>query len=138
MRQINEIIIHCTATPAGRPVTVADITRWHKEKGWKTIGYHYVIYLDGSIHEGRKVSQVGAHCEGHNATSIGVVYVGGLTADGKHAADTRTPQQKSAMERLVSQLKQTYKIENVHGHNEYANKSCPSFDVRGWRKEVGL
>ena len=72
MRTINEIIVHCTATPEGKDYTVDDITRWHKERGSKTIGYHYVVYRDGSVHEGRPLAEVGAHCKGHNAHSIGV------------------------------------------------------------------
>ena len=93
MRTINEIIVHCTATPEGKDYTVEDITRWHKERGFKTIGYHYVVYRDGSVHEGRTLADVGAHCKGHNAHSIGVCYVGGLTPDGRKAKDTRTLEQ---------------------------------------------
>ena len=65
MRTINEIIIHCSATPEGRNVTTADIEAWHKQRGFSEIGYHYVIYLDGSVHIGRNESKVGAHCLGH-------------------------------------------------------------------------
>ena len=90
MRKINLIVVHCTATPEGRDVTVADIDRMHRARGWKKIGYHYVVYRDGSVHEGRPVNEVGAHVYGHNANSIGVVYVGGVAKDGKTAKDTRT------------------------------------------------
>ena len=82
MRKIDDIIIHCTATAEGRDVSVADIRRWHKARGFVDVGYHYVVYLDGSVHEGRPLAQVGAHCRGHNAHSVGVCYVGGLAADG--------------------------------------------------------
>ncbi|WP_337632460.1 N-acetylmuramoyl-L-alanine amidase, partial [Prevotella sp.] len=71
--------------------------RWHRERGFDSIGYHYIIYLDGSIHFGRPVEQAGAHCKGHNANSIGVCYVGGLSKDGKTSKDTRTPLQKIAI-----------------------------------------
>ena len=64
MRKINLIVVHCTATPDGRDVTVADIDKMHRAKGWKSIGYHYVIYRDGSVHEGRPVTEVGAHVYG--------------------------------------------------------------------------
>jgi len=73
-----EIIIHCSATPEGRDYTVEDIRRWHLNRGFKDIGYHFVIYRDGSIHVGRAKDLVGAHCEGHNAISIGVCYIGGV------------------------------------------------------------
>lgn len=90
MRKITEIIVHCSATPEGKDYTVSDITRWHKARGFKTIGYHYIVYRDGSVHEGRKESGVGAHCYGHNRNSIGVCYIGGLATDCKTPKDTRT------------------------------------------------
>lgn len=129
MRTINEIIIHCTATPAGRLVTVADIRRWHRARGFTDIGYHYLVALDGSVHVGRPLSVAGAHCLGHNAHSIGVCYVGGLDAAGQ-PADTRTEQQRRALRELVRGLRQRYPAATVHGHNEFAQKACPCFDVR--------
>ena len=96
MRTINEIIVHCTATAEGKDYTVEDITRWHKARGFKTIGYHYVIYRDGTVHAGRPENEIGAHCQGHNAKSIGVCYVGGLTADGEVAKAKRTAEQRKA------------------------------------------
>ena len=101
MRKINEIIVHCAATREGRDFTVEDITRWHKARGFATIGYHYVIYRDGSIHEGRPLEQIGAHCVGHNKHSIGVCYIGGCASDGKTPKDTRTPEQKEALLALL-------------------------------------
>lgn len=139
MRKIDNIIIHCTASREGQDWSVEGIKNYHvKTLGWKDIGYHYVIYRDGSVHEGRPVEQVGAHTAGHNATSVGVCYVGGVAKDGKTAKDTRTPEQKTALVKLVRELCQRYMVTQVHGHNEYANKACPSFDVRKWQQEVGL
>lgn len=106
MRNINLIVVHCTATPEGRDVTVADIDRMHRARGWKKIGYHYVVYRDGSVHEGRPVAEVGAHVYGHNANSIGVVYVGGVSADGKTPKDTRTPAQRRALARPAAEAKE--------------------------------
>ena len=130
MRKINEIIVHCSATAEGRDYTVEDIDRWHKSRGWQCIGYHYVIYRDGSVHTGRPVTQIGAHCTGHNANSIGVCYIGGCAADGKTPKDTRTPQQREALRRLVAALQKQYPGATVHGHREFAAKACPSFDVK--------
>lgn len=130
MRHINEIIIHCSATPEGRDYTVADIDRWHKARGWRGIGYHYVIYRDGSVHAGRPVEQIGAHCTGHNANSIGVCYIGGVAADGKTPKDTRTPAQRIALRKLVEELRAKYPGATIHGHREFARKACPSFDVQ--------
>lgn len=127
--KIKEIIIHCSATPAGRDHTAADIDRWHKARGFRCIGYHYVIRLDGTVEPGRPESEAGAHCLGHNGFSIGICYIGGVAADGKTPADTRTEFQKASMRRLVAELRRRYPGASVHGHREFANKACPSFDV---------
>lgn len=130
MRRITEIIIHCSATPEGKDFTVEDIRRWHLARKFADIGYHYVIYRDGSIHKGRAENIAGAHCQGHNANSIGICYIGGVAKDGKTPKDTRTPQQKTALRQLVNQLKFYYPHATVHGHNEFSSKACPSFNVQ--------
>ncbi len=129
MRQINQIIIHCSATIEGRHFTVDDIDRWHRERGFAKIGYHYVIYLDGSVHPGRAEHQVGAHTLGKNANSIGICYIGGLDLNRK-PKDTRTPAQKKALRELVDRLKRKYPLATIHGHREFAKKDCPCFDVK--------
>lgn len=140
MRQINEIIIHCSATPEGRDVTVEDIDRWHRQRNFKCIGYHYIIYLDGSIHKGRDESMQGAHCSLHNACSIGVCYIGGCEKKGNKLIpkDTRTPAQKEALIGLLKELKEKYPQATIHGHNEFAKKDCPCFDVQKEYGQIGL
>ena len=128
MRTIREIILHCSATREGQDFTVQDIDRWHRQRGFLRIGYHYVIYRDGSIHAGRPISETGAHCVGHNAHSIGICYIGGLSADGR-PKDTRTPEQKAALRALVAQLKERFPGAQVYGHNRFAAKACPCFRV---------
>ena len=137
MREIKSIILHCSATPEGKDFTVADITRWHKERGFRTIGYHYVVYRDGTVHKGRPVEQIGAHCEGHNKNSIGVCYIGGLMTDGKTPKDTRTAEQKEALYQLCYDLMDRFGIgmEDIHCHNEYSKKACPSFQIYKFREE---
>ena len=130
MRDIDKIIVHCSATPEGRHTTVEEIRQWHLQRGWKDIGYHYVIYLDGTIHRGRPESVVGAHCSGYNKNSIGVCYIGGLAKDGKTPKDTRTEGQKRALREILNRLKRDYPKATLHGHNEFANKACPSFNVK--------
>lgn len=130
MRKLNGIIVHCSATPEGKDFTVADITKWHIARGFNTIGYHYVIYRDGSVHAGRPIEQIGAHCQGHNADTIGVCYIGGLASDGKTPKDTRTLAQKDALVSLLLSLKHKYpSITWIRGHRDFANKACPSFDA---------
>lgn len=130
MRDIDKIIVHCSATPEGRHTTVEEIKQWHLQRGWKDIGYHYVIYLDGTIHKGRPEEVVGAHCSGYNKNSIGVCYIGGVAKDGKTPKDTRTEGQKRALREILNRLKRDYPKATLHGHNEFANKACPSFNVK--------
>lgn len=127
MRYINDIIIHCTATPAGMEVTAADVDSWHRQRGWRCIGYHYLVRLDGTVERGRAISQPGSHCFGHNAHSIGIAYAGGLDAE-MRPADTRTEAQRAALLKLVTHLTAMYRC-RVHGHRDYAPRDCPCFDV---------
>ena len=138
MRTINKIIVHCTATPEGREVSLSEIRGWHRQRGFADVGYHFVVGLDGQVHTGRPVEAVGAHCEGRNQTSIGVCYVGGVANDGKTPKDTRTAAQKTALEKLVRELKERFPGCTVHGHCEFSNKACPSFNVAAWLKQIGL
>ncbi len=149
-RTITDIIIHCSATPEGRDYTAADIRKWHKAKGWSDIGYHYVVLRNGKIETGRNQEIAGAHCEGYNAHSIGIVYIGGMDAANKQAADTRTEAQRKSLLALVRRLHQLYPQAKIKGHREYSPdkngngvieqwewmKDCPSFEVSELRREV--
>jgi len=129
-REITKIILHCADTPEGREVSTAEIRRWHtEERGWSDIGYHWVVELDGSVHAGRPEERSGAHCKGHNRDSIGVCYVGGADADGD-PKDTRTPEQKSALASLLSEILDRYPEAKVYGHRDFSEKACPSFDAK--------
>lgn len=134
-RNIKEIIVHCTATPEGRPVTIKEITNWHKQRGFSTIGYHYVVMLDGSVQNGRDVNVSGAHCTNHNSISIGVCYVGGCDKN-MNAKDTRTDAQKRALLNLLKRLRTMYPTAKIYGHRDFANKACPSFDARNEYKNI--
>ena len=130
-RPIEEIVIHCTATPAGRSYSVADVRRWHLARGFSDVGYHFLVYEDGTIDLGRPIGQVGAHVAGRNTGTIGIAYFGGLTPDGSGAKDTRTAAQRSSLLWLVRELARRHPgIRRVSGHNQYAAKACPCFDVR--------
>ena len=154
MRNINKIIVHCSATPEGKAFSVDDIRRWHLKRGFADIGYHFVIYLDGSVHVGRPLAKAGAHCKGHNAHSVGVCYIGGCEAHSQKPKDTRTEEQKRSLVRLITELRQQFPNASVHGHREFtcqrgkyeagfnisecscectackfANKACPSFNA---------
>ena len=141
-RVINEIIVHCTATPEGQDVTVNSIRQGHLRRGFSDIGYHYLIYRDGSIHDGRNVNISGAHCTGHNQHSIGVCYVGGLENipnvpyEKLPPKDTRTAAQKASLLKLLKELKALYPKATIHGHYEYANKACPCFKPKEEYKDL--
>lgn len=128
-RNIKELIVHCSATPEGKDFTVAHIKQWHLQRGFSDIGYHYVIYRDGSIHVGRNESVSGAHCTGHNTISIGICYIGGLATDGKTPKDTRTLAQKTSLLKLLRELKAKYPKAKIYPHYKFAAKACPSFDA---------
>lgn len=136
MRNVNEIILHCSATVEGNDIGIETIRKWHINRGFNDIGYHYVIYIDGSVHEGRNEDKIGAHCIGRNKNSIGICYIGGLDKE-KKPKDTRTEEQKISMYQLVDEILDKYKltVDNVHCHYEYANKACPSFKIEDFREE---
>ena len=154
MRTIDKIIIHCSATPENRNVTIEEIDRYHRQRGFRCVGYHFVIYLDGSVHVGRPIEQVGAHCLGQNAHSIGICYIGGCEAHSQKSKDTRTKAQKDSLVRLITELRQQFPNASVYGHREFtcqrakyeagfnisecsrkctgcefANRACPCFNA---------
>lgn len=134
MRKIDKIFIHCSATPEGRDIKMETIKSWHvKGRGWRNIGYHFVIELDGLLRPARPMEQMGAGVKGHNEHSIHVCYVGGLDKS-KNPKDTRTQAQRETLNTIVGGLLKEYPDASVHGHNEFSNKACPSFDVQ---KEFG-
>ena len=131
MRDLNRIILHCSATREGKDFSADTIRGWHVNgRGWSDIGYHWVIRLDGSIEVGRPLEKSGAHTKGHNKDSVGVCYIGGCDADGK-PKDTMNPEQEKAWRMIVLSLRTLYGNHiTIHGHNEFANKACPSFTVK--------
>lgn len=127
MRTIRKIILHCSAVRPDQTSSAKQIDLWHRKRGFKSIGYHYVVRRDGSIEHGRPEAEVGAHCQGHNADSIGICYEGGLDENGK-PADTRTPAQRESMELLIQELLARYPQAKVYTHHHFnKNKACPCF-----------
>ena len=149
-RTITDIILHCTATPEGKAVTVASIKAGHLARGFKDIGYHYIIDLDGTIHKGRDESIIGAHCTGFNAHSIGISYIGGVDKNGKPR--TRAQRRKSGNGAACQELLGKYPGAKVKGHRDYSPdlngngtvepwewiKACPCFEVKTWLTTVGI
>lgn len=134
---VTEIILHCADTRpdwmAGHPLTekVAEIRRWHvQQRGWRDIGYHWVIDRDGAIVPGRLETEIGAHVEGHNRGTIAICLLGGYGAKANDLFERNfTPAQAAAMRRLIGEIKGRAAIRNLSGHNYYAAKACPGFNV---------
>lgn len=150
-RIIDHLVIHCSATPNGRPVTSEQIDDWHRQRGFKRtakligfneptlrhIGYHHVIYVDGSVRIGRGENEVGAHVQGFNAHSIGICMVG---------TSEFTRAQWASLKGLIEGLQRRYKTALVRGHRDFSPdqnrngevepfewlKTCPGFDVSTW------
>lgn len=143
-RLIEQIIMHCSATPNGRPQTVQDIDAWHRQAGYKrgvatgsapdahrinpdlqSIGYHYIINTDGSVHTGRGVEEIGAHAYGHNQNSIGICMIG---------IDQFTRAQWLSVSELVHVLMKAYPAAEVLGHRDLpeVKKTCPGFNAITW------
>jgi len=137
MRQIKEIIVHCSATREGQDIPVDTIRDWHVNgRGWSDIGYHFYIDIKGDIYKGRDISKIGAHCSGHNRNSIGICYCGGVEQDGRTPKDTRTEKQKEGLLAVLRTLKAMYPLATIYSHNEFANKACPSFDATNEYKDL--
>lgn len=131
MRKIDKIIVHCSATVEGKDFKAADIRKWHLQRGFKDIGYHYVVDLDGTIELGRPELQIGAHCSGQNKDSIGICYVGGVDKN-LRPKDTRTDKQIKSMNKLIKELidKYSLSLDDVYGHYQFNKfKACPSVKI---------
>lgn len=127
--EVKFFIIHCSAVRPEQQSHAIDIDGWHRARGYRCIGYHFVIWRDGTIEQGRKLSESGAHCRGYNSKSIGICYEGGLDADGK-PSDTRTEAQKYAFYTLLLELHSRFPSAVVRGHNQFSKKACPCFDAQ--------
>lgn len=135
------IAIHCSATGPKQDFGAADIDKWHRAKGWKCIGYHYVIRRNGIVEEGREELTIGAHVENWNAVSVGVCLVGGVDAnDHDKAVNNFTPEQFKSLKQLLVDLKIRYPSAIIQGHRDFPKvaKACPCFSVAEWLKTVGL
>jgi N-acetylmuramoyl-L-alanine amidase len=129
IEEIDEIVLHCSATREGQDITAKTIDGWHIKRGFKKIGYHLVIRLDGSREYGRKLTEIGAHVKGRNSKTVGVCYIGGCDKNLK-PKDTMNEAQEKSFREYVKELRElTKKHLKISGHNEYAAKACPSFKV---------
>lgn len=138
MRKITYIIIHCSATPAGMDVDAATIDRWHKKRGWRGIGYHFVIKRNGNVESGRPVAKIGAHAKGYNRNSIGICLAGGALVY-EQPSDNFTDAQLENLRQMLFYLTRMFPNAKVIPHNKVnAWKDCPCFSLEripGWFNE---
>lgn len=143
-RKITDISIHCSATRANldfygssatADIGVKEITKWHLDRGFNTIGYHYVIRRNGTIEIGRDLNKAGAHVTGHNSNSIGICLVGGVDAKNK-AENNYTPEQWKSLKELLDALRIKFPKTIIKGHRDYPNvkKDCPCCNIGEWCK----
>lgn len=133
---VKYLVVHCSASPPKVKVDRNVIDRWHRERGFLCIGYHFVIRRDGVVEKGRELDEVGAHVEGHNSESLGVCLAGGVDVNLKPEANF-TDEQHTALATLLSTLLKTYTRAEIVGHCQLnPNKACPSFDVPKWWHET--
>lgn len=146
MKPVSLLVVHCSATPAARDIGVAQLRAMHLARGFRDVGYHYIIRRDGRVEKGRPDNVMGAHVEGHNDGSLGICLIGGVKPDGRTAEQNFTPDQYTSLERLLRDLKGRYPSARVCGHRDLSPdrnrdgrvtpdewlKQCPTFDVAAW------
>lgn len=150
MSELKRLVIHCTATPEGREVTSSEIREWHtapppRGRGWRQVGYTDMIHLDGRVerlvnnNEDAKVDtwEVTNGVAGYNVTSRHIVCVGGCDRGG-NPKDTRTERQIASMAAYVRDFHVRFPDAEIVGHNQLAQKACPSFDVPKWLISIGI
>ena len=139
-KSTKHIVIHCSATRAIQDIGAKEIRSWHKAKGWRDIGYHFVIRRNGAVEKGRGVDEIGSHVQGYNAASVGICLVGGLNNDTYAPEANYTPAQWSALKTLVSSMLKKYPAAKVLGHRDFPKvaKACPCFDAKPWAAKNGF
>lgn len=151
-REINLLVVHCSATRPTLDVRAVDIDRWHKARGWRSIGYHYVITRAGFMEMGREEAVAGAHVAGHNRNSIGICLVGGVAENGRTPENNFRTAQFQSLITLLRELRERYPKARICGHRDLSPdkdgdgviergewlKDCPCFDVAAWCASVGI
>ena len=135
MRTIRKIVLHYSATKDDHDVTAQDINKWHKNRGFRMIGYHYVVKLSGEVEIGRSEEMVGAHTKGHNLDSIGVCFIGGFKGNSKKGSNTMNEAQELSVINLLKDLLNRYPDAELYGHKNFNATQCPGFDVAKWAKQ---
>jgi len=153
MGKLNYLVIHCLATPKGREITKEDIEQWHlEERGWSRVGYSDLVHIDGELENLIEFDQddtvdsweISNGAKGYNGIARHIAYVGGASSTKQPwmrsypPEDTRTKEQNYTLEQYVRFMILRHPDIKVIGHNEISNKSCPSYNVGKWLREIGI
>lgn len=128
------IVVHAAATPPDMEVTADMVDQWHRERGFRAIGYHLFIRRDGTLEHGRKIDLWGAHVKGHNHSSVGIAMAGGIDHQGS-PENNFTDAQWDALRSALRTLQAVYPRAKITGHTDFSgvHKACPCFDVEAWK-----
>jgi len=152
MSKLQYLVIHCTATPAGREVSSADIRHWHMDpppagRGWSQVGYTDLFHVNGGVermvanNEDDNVDswEITNGVAGENSISRHIVYAGGMDLEMKKPVDSRSSQQKESMRKYVVEFHTKHPDVKIVGHHYFdQGKACPSFNVQEWLLSIGI
>lgn len=133
LKAVEYLVVHCSDTPSTLDIGVTEITRWHRQRGWLDVGYHFVIRRNGVVEKGRSTDVPAAHARGYNHISLGICMVGG-TDDKKSVEANFTPEQYESLRELLDELRGRHPDAEILGHRDLprVRKLCPCFDVSDW------
>jgi len=136
LSRVDYLVVHCSATPPRLNWSAKDIDRVHRQQGWLSIGYHYVIRRDGTVEKGRPDTAQGSHARGVNDRSLGICLIGGVDEKMRPEANF-TNEQYAALRKLLAELKAKHPDAQIIGHRDVpgTRKACPSFDVKAWLRD---
>ena len=120
--ETTKIILHCSDSDSPAHDDISIIKRWHRERGFIDVGYHFFITRHGRVQTGRHIDDIGAHCKGENKHSVGICV---------HGRDTITDYQLKILKRLINNILLHYALEwdSVFLHSDFSSKTCPNFSM---------
>lgn len=112
----DEIILHHAEA---KSASVEEVNRWHLERGWTGIGYHFYVRKDGKVYRGRPEWAVGAHAQGHNGRAIGIC------CEGAYMTETMPAAQLAALKTLIREEMHKYPNAKLLRHKDVNETDCP-------------
>ena len=142
--EINEIIVHHSATMCGRgrgKTYIKSIAKYHiapgnhiSKNGCPGICYHWVIDRDGVIYKTSSHTNITWHCKRHNYKSIGICLLGYFSV-GKQKP---SKEQISSLHQLLLYLidcRLCLEKKDVYCHRDFKSTLCPGDIVCNFVKD---